>query len=137
MIDTKYMLAAPPARHPGDQEPEIVPVRNYGRWIAAVISLTALAGLIGSLAKNDNLHWDIVGDHLFAHLVFDGLGTTLWLTAAAMTLGLGLGTLIAVMRLSASPVLYGIATAFVWVFRGTPSSYRSSSGDTPQPPTST
>ncbi|MFE7856161.1 amino acid ABC transporter permease [Streptomyces sp. NPDC057403] len=120
MIDTKDALKAPPAGHRGDQEPDIVPVRNYGRWIAAVISVTALAGLIGSLAKNPNLHWDIVGDYLFANLVFDGLGTTLWLTAAAMTLGLGLGTLIAVMRLSSSPVLYGIATAFVWVFRGTP-----------------
>ncbi|MFD0427259.1 ABC transporter permease subunit [Streptomyces zhihengii] len=44
----------------------------------------------------------------------------MWLTAAAMALGLGLGTLIAVMRLSSSPVLYGLATFFVWIFRGTP-----------------
>ncbi|MFD3722323.1 amino acid ABC transporter permease, partial [Streptomyces sp. NPDC058674] len=74
----------------------------------------------GSHAKNDNLHWDIVGRYLFADLIFDGLATTLWLTAAAMTLGLGLGTLIAVMRLSSSPVLYTLATCFVWLFRGTP-----------------
>ncbi|MFG3043297.1 ABC transporter permease subunit, partial [Streptomyces sp. NPDC048330] len=99
---------------------EVVPVRNYGRWIAAVASLLALVGLVGSLAKNDNLRWDIVGDYLFADLIFDGLATTLWLTAAAMALGLGVGTMVAVMRLSSSPVLYGLANAFVWVFRGTP-----------------
>ncbi|MFB7580907.1 amino acid ABC transporter permease [Streptomyces hydrogenans] len=102
------------------RELDIVPVRNYARWIAAVASVLALVGLVGSLAKNDNLHWDVVGDHLFADLIFDGLATTLWLTAAAMLLGLALGTLIAVMRLSSSPVLYGLANAFVWVFRGTP-----------------
>ncbi|MER7763127.1 amino acid ABC transporter permease [Streptomyces sp. NPDC097619] len=103
-----------------DPQLEIVPVRNWGRWVAAVASVLALVGLIGSLAKNDNLRWDIVGEYLFADLVFDGLATTLWLTAAAMGLGLGLGTLVAVMRLSSSPVLYGLANLFVWVFRGTP-----------------
>ncbi|MEU3794411.1 amino acid ABC transporter permease [Streptomyces fructofermentans] len=102
------------------QDLEVVPVRNYGRWIAAAGSLIALVGLVGSLAKNRNLHWDIIGDYLFAPLIFDGLATTVWLTAAAMSIGMGVGTLIAVMRLSASPVLYGLATFFVWIFRGTP-----------------
>ncbi|MER6631812.1 amino acid ABC transporter permease [Streptomyces sp. NPDC000987] len=120
MIDTEAAPGTARSGGPSAPELEVVPVRNYGRWIAAGLSLTALAGLVGSLARNANLHWDVVGRYLFAHLVFDGLATTLWLTAAAMALGLGLGTLIAVMRLSSSPVLYGIATAFVWVFRGTP-----------------
>ncbi|MHB6904108.1 amino acid ABC transporter permease [Streptomyces sp. CB02959] len=97
-----------------------VPVRHWGRWIAAVAAVTALTGLVGSLANNANLHWDIVGRYLFAGLVFDGLVTTLWLTAAAMVLALALGTLVAVMRRSTNPVLYSLATAFVWVFRGTP-----------------
>ena len=44
----------------------------------------------------------------------------MWLTVAAMTLGLVLGTLVAVMRLSDDPVLYGLSSLFVWVFRGTP-----------------
>ncbi|MFE1233331.1 amino acid ABC transporter permease [Streptomyces sp. NPDC059442] len=120
MIDTKPSHSDTAVTRPTGDDFEVVPVRNYGRWIAAAVSVLALVGLIGSLAKNDNLHWDVVGRYLFADLIFDGLGTTLWLTAAAMALGLGLGTLIAVMRLSASPVLYGLATAFVWVFRGTP-----------------
>ncbi|WP_327122014.1 amino acid ABC transporter permease [Streptomyces sp. NBC_01341] len=99
---------------------EIVPVRHYGRWLAAVAAVAAVAGLIGSLAKNANLHWDVIGHFLFADLIFDGLATTLWLTIAAMVLGLGLGTVIAVMRLSPNPVLYGLSSLFVWIFRGTP-----------------
>ncbi|MER5688002.1 amino acid ABC transporter permease [Streptomyces sp. NPDC002205] len=97
-----------------------VPVRHWGRWIAAAAAATALVGLIGSLAGNKNLHWDIVGRYVFADLVFSGLVTTLWLTAAAMTIGLGLGVLVAVMRLSSNPVLRTLGTAFVWVFRSTP-----------------
>ncbi|MFF2546262.1 amino acid ABC transporter permease [Kitasatospora sp. NPDC058063] len=97
-----------------------VPVRHWGRWIAALLALLSLVGLIGSLAKNPNLHWDVVGHYLFADLIFDGLVTTLWLTVAAMAVGLALGTLVAVMRLSANPVLYGLSSLFVWLFRGTP-----------------
>ncbi|MER5967252.1 amino acid ABC transporter permease [Streptomyces sp. NPDC002057] len=120
MTDTATTPETISTPEPAAQDLEVVPVRNYGRWIAATASILGLVGLIGSLAKNDNLHWDVVARYLFADLIFDGLATTLWLTAAAMALGLGLGTLIAVMRLSTSPVLYGLANAFVWVFRGTP-----------------
>ncbi|MFD6295836.1 amino acid ABC transporter permease [Streptomyces sp. NPDC060235] len=120
MIDTKAPADAAHTHEPQAQDLDVVPVRNYGRWIATAASLVALAGLVGSLAKNRNLHWNVIGDYLFAPLIFDGLTTTLWLTAAAMALGLGIGTMIAVMRLSASPVLYGLATFFVWIFRGTP-----------------
>ncbi|MFJ7154448.1 amino acid ABC transporter permease [Streptomyces sp. NPDC101118] len=120
MSDTTAPTALPPAATTGGEAPDVVPVRHYGRWAAAVVAVAALIGLAGSLARNDNLHWDVVGDYLFAGLIFDGMATTLWLTAAAMALGLVLGTVIAVMRLSDSPVLYGLSSLFVWAFRGTP-----------------
>ncbi|MFF7300546.1 ABC transporter permease subunit [Streptomyces sp. NPDC008265] len=105
---------------PAPEKLTIVPLRHYGRWIAALAAVAALVGVAGSLAKNGNLHWEIIGRFLFADLIFSGLVTTLWLTAAAMALGLVLGTLVAVMRLSANPVLYGMSSLFVWFFRGTP-----------------
>ncbi|MCJ0872688.1 amino acid ABC transporter permease [Streptomyces sp. AP-93] len=105
---------------PAPEQLTIVPLRHYGRWIAAIAAVTALVGVAGSLAKNGNLHWEIIGHFLFADLIFDGLVTTLWLTVAAMALGLVLGTLVAVMRLSTNPVLYGMSSLFVWFFRGTP-----------------
>ncbi|MFJ1549169.1 amino acid ABC transporter permease [Streptomyces sp. NPDC088246] len=105
---------------PAEEGLTVVPIRHWGRWLAAAAALIALVGLIGSLAGNKNLHWDIVGHYVFADLVFNGLATTLWLTAAAMAVGLGLGVLVAVMRLSSNPVLRALANAFVWIFRGTP-----------------
>lgn len=116
-------LGSSPHGSGGEVPPEhlqAVPVRRWGRWAAALVGAVSLVGLLGSLAKNPNLHWDVIGHYLFADLVFNGLVTTLWLTAAAMALGLGLGTLVAVLRLSANPVLNALSSAFVWVFRGTP-----------------
>lgn len=98
----------------------LVPVRHYGRWAAAVVTVFALGGAVGSLAGNDNLRWDIVADYLFADLIFEGLVTTLWLTAASMVLGVSLGTVIAVMRLSPNPLLRWLSGLVVWLFRGTP-----------------
>ncbi|MFI8101218.1 amino acid ABC transporter permease [Streptomyces sp. NPDC086023] len=120
MTGTTAPTGTPPLATGSGEALDVVPVRHYGRWAAAVGAVAALIGLVGSLAKNDNLHWDVVGDYLFASLIFDGMATTLWLTAAAMALGLVLGTVIAVMRLSDSPVLYGLSSLFVWAFRGTP-----------------
>lgn len=112
--------APPDTDRTAPEQLTIVPLRHYGRWIAALAAVAALVGVAGSLAQNDNLHWEIIGRFLFADLVFSGLVTTLWLTAASMALGLVLGTLIAVMRLSTNPVLYGMSSLFVWFFRGTP-----------------
>jgi polar amino acid transport system permease protein len=38
----------------------------------------------------------------------------------AMSLGIVLGVLVAVMRLSPNPVLSGVAAGYTWLFRGTP-----------------
>ena len=45
---------------------------------------------------------------------------TLKLTVVAMLVGVVLGTVLAVMRLSENPVLRCVAGGYVWLFRGTP-----------------
>ncbi|GAA4982059.1 hypothetical protein GCM10025734_02920 [Kitasatospora paranensis] len=120
MAPTTHQATTAPAGEAAADRLIAVPVRHWGRWIAAALALLSLVGLVGSLAKNPNLHWDVVGHYLFADLIFEGLVTTLWLTVAAMAIGLGLGTLVAVMRLSNNSVLYGFSSLFVWLFRGTP-----------------
>jgi polar amino acid transport system permease protein len=49
-----------------------------------------------------------------------GLLNTLILTVVIMALAIIIGTLVAVMRVSPSPVLRGFAGAYVWFFRGVP-----------------
>ena len=61
-----------------------------------------------------------MGRYFTTPAVLDGLLLTLWLTAAVMVLGFLLGTVFAVMRLSANPVLRTISWGYVWIFRSTP-----------------
>ncbi|MEU7823152.1 amino acid ABC transporter permease [Catellatospora sp. NPDC049111] len=97
-----------------------VPVRHHGRWIAAAVVLL-LAYQVGSaLLSSPNLEPHTIGEYLFKDFVLEGVRTTLLLTVIAMLLGTAGGVLLAVMRLSANPVLRVSAAAFVWFFRGTP-----------------
>ncbi|MGB2568926.1 amino acid ABC transporter permease [Micromonospora citrea] len=98
----------------------VVPVRHYGRWLTAllVVGLTVL--FVRALLDSPNLEPGTVREYLFKDYVLDGVVTTLWLTLLAMVLGTVGGVVLAVMRLSANPVLRGVSWAFIWVFRGTP-----------------
>jgi polar amino acid transport system permease protein len=64
--------------------------------------------------------WSGFFDYLLNPFLLEGAVTTLWLTAASLSAGLLLGIGLAVMRLSGSPVLSGMAAFYCWVFRGTP-----------------
>jgi polar amino acid transport system permease protein len=97
-----------------------VPVRHVGRWIAGVIVLFLVFLAIRSMIVNPNFHWEIIGPYLFDTRVFNGLLTTLWLTGASMLIGIVGGVVLAVMRLSANPVVSGAAGVYIWLFRGTP-----------------
>lgn len=97
-----------------------VPVRHPGRWVAAVILLLLAAMFVHGLVTNPNWHWDVVGQYLFSSQVLDGLLLTLALTGLAMLIGIVLGIVVAVMRLSTNPIVSGIAWLYAWFFRGTP-----------------
>lgn len=62
----------------------------------------------------------MVGEYLFADAIVEGVKNTLTLTAIAVGIGLVLGVAATIARLSDSKVTFGIATAYVWFFRGTP-----------------
>ncbi|NKQ59405.1 amino acid ABC transporter permease [Amycolatopsis sp. K13G38] len=94
--------------------------RHYGRWVGVAVLLVLAAMLVHTLFTNPRFQWSVVADYFTTTTIVDGLLRTLWLTAAAMAIGIVLGTVLAVMRLSPNPVFSGFAGAFVWFFRGTP-----------------
>lgn len=79
-----------------------------------------VAMLINSLITNPNWQWGFQLDNAFSPPVLKGVVTTLWLTVASMAIGVILGVILAVMRLSPNPILSGSAWFYVWLFRGTP-----------------
>lgn len=98
----------------------VVPARYTGRWVVAAVVLGALALRVYSMFTNERFHWNVVGQYLFAPPVLSGLGKTLLLTAVSMAIGIVLGIVVAVCRLSANPILSTAAWAYSWFFRGTP-----------------
>jgi polar amino acid transport system permease protein len=97
-----------------------IPLRHPWRWVSAVVVL-ALAGLaIDILATAPLLDWGVVGKYVFNAQILGGVIVTLELTAIAMVMGVVLGVLLAVMRLSKNPVVSAVSWFYIWFFRGTP-----------------
>jgi polar amino acid transport system permease protein len=105
---------------PARDELPVVPIRHPGRWVAAVVVLVLLAMLAHWLVATDGLHWDLVRHYLFDSSIVHAVGRTLELTALAMVIGIVLGVVLAVMRLSPNPIVSGTAWLYIWFFRGTP-----------------
>lgn len=97
-----------------------VPVRHPGRWLAVAILLLLGAMAANSLVTNPNWRWSTFSEYIFARVVFEGLWKTIWITAAAMIIGIALGVVLAVMRMSPNPVVKTVAWLYIWFFRGTP-----------------
>ena len=128
----------------GDDTVKVVPVRHVGRWVGAGVALLFIAMLVHTLfskvpdttAKKVchlvNAHqvcafpvrwrfqWNFVFQYFTTSQVLHGLVVTLELTALSMTIGIILGVLIAVMRLSRNRLLSSTAWTYTWFFRGTP-----------------
>jgi polar amino acid transport system permease protein len=99
---------------------EAVPVRRPGRWIAAAIVLVIAASIIRSVVTNKNFQWHLVGQYLFDSRILHGVLVTIELTLASMVIGITLGVVLAVMRLSPNPIVSGASWLYIWFFRGTP-----------------
>jgi polar amino acid transport system permease protein len=129
------------AEHGGDQLP-VVPVRHYGRWVGGLVVVVALAMLVHTLLSkiptgrvscstvaglrhchavvNWRFSWNVVREFFTTSLMFHGMLVTLELTVISMFIGITLGVVIAIMRLSPSRLLSAPAWSYTWFFRGTP-----------------
>ncbi|MTE13877.1 amino acid ABC transporter permease [Nocardia aurantiaca] len=115
--------AASAATTVANTEPEpikAIPLRRPGRWIAAAIILIALALFVWGAKTNEAYHWDTYFKYLGDQRIAKGALVTLELTVLAMLIGVVLGVMLAVMRLSPNPVLRSVAWVYLWIFRGTP-----------------
>jgi polar amino acid transport system permease protein len=102
------------------EEIRAVPVRHPGRWIAAVVIAVLGLMFVHMLATNPVFQWGFMVDNMFTPAVLRGARTTLIMTVLAMVLGVLLGIVFAVMRLSPNPIVSGAAWVYVWFFRAVP-----------------
>ncbi|HMA35224.1 MAG TPA: amino acid ABC transporter permease [Chloroflexia bacterium] len=64
--------------------------------------------------------WGFIAAHFFDRSLIDGAVMTIFLSVVAQVAGVLLGLLAALMKLSKNPILNGIASFYIWLFRGTP-----------------
>ena len=97
-----------------------IPVRHPGRWVSAILVLLVVAQVVYTILVQAGLKWEVVGHYLFQGLIRGGIVVTLELTVLAMIIGVALGIVLAVMRLSPNPVVSWVSWFYIWFFRGTP-----------------
>ena len=102
------------------EEIRAVPLRHPWRWVVAALVALLIVIVIHSVATNPRFGWGTVGDFLFDGRILRGLLLTLELTVIAMAVGIALGVLLAVMRLSPNPLVSAASSFYIWLFRGTP-----------------
>ncbi|MBV8942155.1 MAG: amino acid ABC transporter permease [Solirubrobacterales bacterium] len=102
------------------EEIKAVPVRHPGRWIAAAIVLLFAAAAVRSIVTSQGFQWHVVGHYLFDSRILHGVLATVYLTALCQGIGIVLGVIAAVMRLSPNPIVSGASWLYIWFFRGTP-----------------
>ncbi|MBE0704049.1 MAG: amino acid ABC transporter permease [Afipia sp.] len=106
----------------GDPTIDLVirPARHPWRCVAMAFVALLAAMLVQTLFTNPRFEWSVVGEYYTSQTILLGVRRTLELTAIAMVMGISLGVVLAVMRLSPNPVLSGASWLFVWFFRGSP-----------------
>jgi polar amino acid transport system permease protein len=84
-----------------------------------VVALVAL-WLISAAAQSHFINIDDVRHYLFSPLILKGVRNTIVLSIAAQAVGLVLGLVFAVGRMSRNAPARAVSTFYVWFFRGTP-----------------
>jgi len=108
-----------PAERPGLIEAR--PVRHPWRWVALALIGVVVAMMLSSFITNKRWDWGFAIQIMNQTPVLEGLwkGTIVG-TIGAMIIGVGLGILVAIMRLSENPVLRWVSFAYTWFFRAIP-----------------
>ncbi|MFI0961102.1 amino acid ABC transporter permease [Streptomyces sp. NPDC021080] len=116
--------AVPRTDVPAPPEPlaaqRVLPLRRPGRWIVTAVVLVLVAQIAHGLVTNPFYQWDRFQYWFLRPTIVDGLLITLEVTLYSAVLGLLGGILLALARLSPSPVLRAVSWVYTWLFRSVP-----------------
>ncbi len=98
----------------------IVQAKHPARFAGSVFAALVIGLVLYSIFTNPQWGWNVFAEWFFAEPVLVGLGRTLLLTALAAVTGSILGTLLALARVSSSPLLSGLSWGYIWLLRSIP-----------------
>lgn len=99
---------------------KVVPLKHWARWVLSGVAVFLLAQLVWTFFSNPQWRWPVFAEYFFNEAVLRGIWLTLWLTAVSAVIGFVLGAVLALARLSGSPLLNSFAWGFIWFFRSVP-----------------
>jgi polar amino acid transport system permease protein len=97
-----------------------LPLRHPGRWIACAAVCVLIVWFAYIVMTNGNFQWPLVWKYLFSPEIIQGVLLTIQLTISCMCIGIVLGVVVALMRLSENKLLAYSAQVYIVAFRGTP-----------------
>jgi len=103
-----------------NQQYRIVPARYPGRAIGTVVSVVIITAILYSVFTNPRWGWNVFAEWFLSEAVLTGLGRTILLTVIGAAIGFALGGIIALARVSTSPLLQALAWGYIWLFRSIP-----------------
>ncbi|MFD0020550.1 amino acid ABC transporter permease [Streptomyces sp. NPDC058382] len=116
--------AAPRPAPPAEPKPlaaqRVRPLLRPGRWIVTAVVLVLAAQILHGLVTNPFYQWDRFQYWFLRPTILDGLLITLEVAVYSAALGLLGGVLLALARLSPSPVLRAVSWLYTWLFRSVP-----------------
>lgn len=98
----------------------VTPLPKPGRWVATIVVLVLVAQLVHGLLTNQAYQWPRFRYWFAEEVILQGLVVTLKVTALSAVFGFLGGVVLAVARLSASPVLRAVSWLYIWFFRSLP-----------------
>ncbi|MFF1922587.1 amino acid ABC transporter permease [Streptomyces sp. NPDC058221] len=110
----------PPAEPKPLAPQRVRPLLRPGRWIVSAVVLVLVAQIIHGLVTNPFYQWDRFQYWFLRPTILEGLLVTLEVAVYSAVLGLIGGVLLALARLSPSPVLRAVSWVYTWLFRSVP-----------------
>ncbi|WP_380173975.1 amino acid ABC transporter permease [Kineococcus sp. DHX-1] len=98
----------------------VLPARHPWRWVATAVVAVLAAMAVNALVTNPAWEWPTVGQFLFSATILESMWLTVRLTLVGTAIGLVLGTVLALMRMSHNPLLKVVSFTYTSVFRSVP-----------------
>jgi polar amino acid transport system permease protein len=99
---------------------KIIPARNWGQRVVALLLIAIVALLVFMVGTSRHITWSAVPQYILDDTILDGIRLTILFTILSMIISIIAGAILATMRLASNPVLSGFASLYIWFFRGTP-----------------
>ncbi|MDQ1403519.1 MAG: polar amino acid transport system permease protein [Actinomycetota bacterium] len=88
--------------------------------MSAVVVLAIVAWFVRAALASHFVDGRVVRQYLFSPLILKGARNTVLVAILSQVVGVILGVIFAVMRLTKNPVLKAVSGFYIWFFRGTP-----------------